>query len=136
VNLKSIHIPASVKNIGPQPLKGCSGLVSITVDEKNTCYDSREGCNAIIETKSDTLIISSLNTTIPSTVKKIDVSAFHGCERLEKIVIPKGIKIISADAFRGCKSLKSVSLPEGLEQIGHRAFQDCTALESLIRWIS
>lgn len=130
-SLKEISIPASVKYIRSTTFAGCTSLESIVVEESNPAYDSRENCNAIIETKSDTLIISSLNTTIPSTVKKIDVSAFHGCERLEKIVIPKGIKIISANAFRGCKSLKSVSLPEGLEQIGHRAFQDCTALESI-----
>ena len=68
IELKSINIPASVTEIGLSPFAGCSSLETIIVDAKNKVYDSRDNCNAIIETASNTLIQGCPNTTIPNTV--------------------------------------------------------------------
>lgn len=64
--LKSVTIPNSVTSIGNNAFCGCSGLTSMTVSSGNTVYDSREGCNAIIETASNKLLFGCMNTIIPN----------------------------------------------------------------------
>ena len=54
--LTSITIPNSVTSLGSECFTGCAGLESIEVESGNTVYDSRENCNAIIETSSNTMI--------------------------------------------------------------------------------
>ena len=49
-NLTSVTLPDSVESIGNAVFSGCSGLTSITVEKGNSRYDSRDNCNAIIET--------------------------------------------------------------------------------------
>ncbi|MBP3786260.1 MAG: leucine-rich repeat domain-containing protein [Bacteroidaceae bacterium] len=69
--LTSISIPSSVTTIGDWAFRDCSSLASIKVEAGNTAYDSRENCNAIIETASNTLIAGCMNTTIPNSVTTI-----------------------------------------------------------------
>ena len=64
-------ITYSVTSIGGSAFEGCKSLTNITVDENNTKYDSRNGCNAIIETASNTLIVGCQNTIIPNSVTSI-----------------------------------------------------------------
>lgn len=66
--LTSITIPDSVASIGYWAFSGCSGLTSITVSKENKYYDSRDNCNAIIKTQSNTLVSGCKNTVIPNSV--------------------------------------------------------------------
>lgn len=70
-NLTSINIPYSVQYIGSDAFLNCGSLSCITVDGYNNWYDSRDNCNAIIETASNTLLRGCGNTVIPSTVTAI-----------------------------------------------------------------
>lgn len=79
-NLKNIVIPKNVTKIGFHAFYGCPNLESIVVDADNKVYDSREGCNAIIETKSNVLLTGGKATIIPESVAKIDFYAFSGME--------------------------------------------------------
>ena len=49
-SLTSATIPKSVTSIGFLAFGYCGGLTSIVVDKENKYYDSRNNCNAIIET--------------------------------------------------------------------------------------
>lgn len=125
--LTSINIPASVTCIPVNPFVYCAGLTRIDVDENNTVYDSRNNCNAIIETATNTLISGCKNTVIPNSVTSIN-GAFDGCIGLTSINIPDSVTSIGNYAFSGCTGLASIAIPDGVTDIGSFAFVSCTGL--------
>ena len=129
--LTSVTIPNSVTSIGSGAFYGCSGLTSITVVAGNPMYDSRDMCNAIIETASNTLIMGCKNTTIPNSVTSIGGSAFYGCSSLTSINIPNSVTSIGVSAFYGCSSLTSINIPNSVTSIGGSAFYGCSSLTSI-----
>ncbi|MBO4451696.1 MAG: leucine-rich repeat domain-containing protein [Bacteroidaceae bacterium] len=76
-SLTSLTIPANVTTIGEKAFSDCSGLTSIVVDKNNSVYDSRENCNAIIETATNTLIVECSTTIVPSSVAAIYSNREH-----------------------------------------------------------
>ena len=70
------------------PFFGCLALKSIVVSEDNGQYDSRGGCNAIIETETNELIAGCDYTVIPDDVTRIGSRALSGCQGLTSITIP------------------------------------------------
>ena len=107
--LTSVTIPESVTSIDGSAFSDCSGLMTIQVDEGNTIYDSRDNCNAIIETSSNRLIAGCMNTTIPSSVTTIGGWAFYGCSGLTSVTIPESVTSIGG-SFSGCSGLTSVTI--------------------------
>ena len=130
-SLTSIDIPASVTSIVDLAFKGCSGLESITVAKGNTTYDSRNDCNAIIETASNVLLFGCNNTNIPNTVTVIGDMAFDGCTGLEEINIPASVKSINYYAFSDCTGLTEVTIPASVTSIGVWAFAYCENLTTV-----
>ena len=130
-SLTSLIIPKSVTSIAGMPFTGCKNLSSIIVREGNTHYDSRDNCNAIIETATNTLIGSCKNTTIPKSVKSIGTLAFNQCSDFTSITIPEGVTSIGDYAFSSCDGLKSVVIPDGVTTIGDAAFRGCRNLTSV-----
>ena len=129
--LTSVSIPASVTTIGNYAFAGCEGLASIKVEAGNIAYDSRENCNAIIETASNTLVAGCMNTTIPNSVTAIGDGAFEGCTGLTSIDIPSSVTSIGGTAFYGCTGLTSITIPNSVTTIGDGAFYRCTGLTSI-----
>ena len=153
-SLTSVTIPDSVTNIGDGVFEGCTCLTSISVAENNSVYDSRNHCNAVIETATDTLLFGCQNTVIPESVEGIGGFAFYGCKRLTSVTIPDSVEYIGSSAFYGCsgltsaaisnsvtnidqyaffgcKSLTSVTIPDNVKYIGYNAFIGCTGLTSI-----
>ena len=128
-SLRSIHIPGSVRGIGSSAFEFCPSMISMSVSPENQRYDSRDECNAIIETDENTLIAGCMSTTIPSTVTAIGDYAFSGCSKLDGIDIPTSVTMVGDFAFRNCSALRNVCIPEGVKSIGSSAFFDCTALQ-------
>ena len=124
-HLSSIIIPKSVTSIGREAFRG-SSIKSIVVEEGNTIYDSRNNCNAIIETETNTLIVGCQNTIIPSTVTSIGSYAFHDNMSLTSISIPGNIKKIGYYSFDGCENLSSVTISNGVTEIDNSAFSSCS----------
>lgn len=117
--LTSITIPNSVTSIGHHAFHGCSNMEYIEVEERNTKYDSRNHCNAIIVTATNELIFGCKNTIIPNSVTSIGEYAFGYCRDLTSITIPNSITNIGKSAFHGCTGLKDVYnyalVPQNLE---------------------
>lgn len=132
-NLESIIIGNSVTNIESDFISSLykSKLNSIIVNSKNNKYDSRNNCNALIETESNTLILGSKSTVIPNTVTSIEEYAFDGCSDLSSITIPNSVTSIGNCAFEDCSSLTSIIIPNSVTSIGYYAFYNCSGLTSV-----
>lgn len=152
-NLTSIVIPRSLRQFKGGAFMYCP-ITSITVDKENPVYDSRNNCNAIIETSTNKLVMgcpatvipdnitiigemafhgSKITTlTLPETVKEIESYAFSNCDTLTAIHIPDNVRRIGDHAFRYCNSLKSITLPSRLKKIEEGTFEDCRSLTSII----
>lgn len=126
-SLESLFIPGGVTSIEQEAFSGCTGLSSIGVSAANRIYDSRDDCNAIIETSTNTLIFGRAMTVIPEGVTKIGDYAFKGCSGLTELWTPMSVKSLGKGAFEECTDLTDVYM-DGVIRIGFGAFQECSNL--------
>lgn len=131
INIESINIPASVTTIDERAIYNCALLGSITVDEKNSVYDSRDNCNAIIKTKTNELIVGCYNTVIPNGVKSIANYAFEEVGHLGDVIIPPSVTSIGDYAFKG-SFLTGVYLPPSITSIGKYAFAWNSGIKEIV----
>jgi len=130
-NLTKITIPKGVIKIEGSLFGFCYALKSVTVDRNNKVYDSREGCNAIIETSTNTLVCGCLATKVHKDIRILGKECFFNVP-LSSINIPEGVleiedSALSCDEYEvfGKKTayqLNSVKLPSTLKKIGRYAF--------------
>ena len=130
--LTAVEIPNSVTTIGECAFWDCVGLNTIKVQSGNQTYDSRDNCNAIIETASNTLHIGCKCTLIPNSVTSIGNYAFIGCSGLTAVEIPNSVTSIGDSAFENCRGLTAVEIPNSVTTIGSCAFWGCNNLEMVI----
>ena len=130
-HLKSIRISKSVAEIGKEMFVWSKNLESIIIDPENDSYDSRDNCNAIIETRTNTLISGCYKTVIPDSVSAIGNEAFWGCDNMTTIEIPNGVESIGRMAFFKCKNLQHVIMADSVKKIGFKAFYECGKLKSV-----
>lgn len=107
--ITSLFIPASVTTIGNNAFNNCGNVTSIVVEEGNTIFDSRDNCNAIIETATNTIITGCNTTVIPSTVTSITGSAFGSCT-FESFYLPAQVTNISQSILSGCPNLMTITV--------------------------
>ena len=133
--LTSVIIPNSVARMGANPFSGCSGLKEIVVESGNPNYDSRENCNAIINTNSNELISGCRTTQIPNSVTSIGDRAFYGCGYLGYpmgLTIPNSVTSIGDRVFVECVNMRKITIPNSVTTIGSRVFDYCTGLQIVI----
>ena len=130
-SLKSVTIPNSVTSIGEKVFSNCSALTSIIVEKNNPIYDSRNNCNAIIETKSNKLISGCKKTIIPNNVTSIGNYAFYNISDLETIAIPNSVKSIGDNAFYNNPDLETITIPNSVKSIGDKAFDTCYKIKKI-----
>ncbi len=126
--LTSIRIPAKVNSIDHYVFGYCKQLTDVSVDPANTVFDSREGCNAIVETSTNTLYQAFVSTRIPSTVTTIGRLSYSYYNGITSMLIPSNVTRIENAAFYNCKELAKVELPAGVTYIGSQAFYPCDNL--------
>lgn len=154
-SLKSLFIPKSVVEIGMNSFLMCEGLESIEVDVNNPIFDSRDNCNAIINTKYNSMFVGCKNTFIPSSVTSLASLMFESIpikqitipegisnipskcfyiSGLESITLPESLEIIEREAFY-FTNLTSIRIPKNVKSIKYAAFNQCTKLKSVVSMI-
>ena len=134
-NLKSIYIPKGVQSIGREAFKSCYSLESMEVEKENPVYDSRNNCNAIIETATNKMVAGCMNTTFPEGVKSIADYCFWECYHLKEVNFPNSLEEIGNYAFYLCENLQAVTLPNNLKELGDGAFNNCNNLRYVfVNW--
>lgn len=128
--LTSISIGNSVTSIKGSSF-GLTDLTSVVVASGNITYDSRDKCNAIIETATNTLVLGCKTTSIPNSVTSIGDCAFMDCTGLVSITIPNSVTSIGEYAFENCTALTSITIPNSVMNIGRETFLGCTSLTSI-----
>ena len=124
-----VTIPASVTKMGMAPFD-FRRIKSIVVDKANKVYDSRNNCNAIIETKTNTLLNACQNTTIPNSVRTIGEYSFGFLRGLESVMIPASVTEIKDCAFKTCRDLRDVKIM-GTVNFGNDCFVFCDSLKKM-----
>ena len=114
--LTKVHLSSRMRKIGEDAFRGCSGLVSIEVDEYNENFCAKNG--VLFTVNKDTLIYYPEGKPeglyiIPSGVRAIANGAFAGCKNLANVDIPSGVKTIEGGAFSGCSGLQSIEVESG-----------------------
>lgn len=70
--------------------------------------------------------------TIPEGVVTIDSYAFSDCELLNEINLPHSLRMMSSEVFNSCPSLETITLPEGVIELGMNVFRNCSLLQSIV----
>ena len=130
--LTSIVIPKSVTTIDKRAIDGTIALAEIKIDPENSVYDSRNNCNAIIETATNTLIRGCNNTVIPDGITTIEIYAFSNSKALSSVTIPNTVTAINEGAFWGCSGLSSIVIPSSVKSMtSYPVFGNCSGLTEM-----
>lgn len=124
----SIHIPASLREYGPQAFRTNVGF---EVDEKNEYFTSIDG---ILYNKDKTVLVACTEFKedyhIPEGVTRIGEYAFNFMYIADNVYLPESLQYIDYGAFEFC-NFRNIYLPNGLLEIGDFAFEYNQYLESI-----
>ncbi len=95
--VQEIQIAASVREIAPDALSGCPGLIRVSVEPTNPCFTVKDG---ILYTKDYVVLMLAVNYADTD------------------YVVPDGTVEILPGAFASCRSLKHIVLSENVQLLG------------------
>jgi hypothetical protein len=129
-SLTEINIGENVQTLPISALYKCTKLSNIVVAENNSVYDSRNNCNAIIETETNTLVTGCKTTVIPDSVTSIGNWAF-AYSGLTELIIPDTITTIGSYVGTESLSLKKVVIGKNVKSLDICFCHVCTALNEI-----
>lgn len=129
--IEELVLPKTVTSLGRDIFYYARNLAALSVEDGNPVFDSRNNCNAIIETASNTLRIGCVNTVIPNTVTALGDMAFSGKPGLKEIVIPNSVTSLGWAAFWADTELTTVTMSAGITNLGESPFGGCDRITSL-----
>ena len=128
--LSSIDIPNSVISIGNNAFAGCLSLKYISIPESVICLNGNPfgDCEGEIECLSANFIYED---DVLFNRDKSEIISFRNQE-IESYIIPDSVTSIGDGAFGCCSSLSSLFIPNSVTSIGDGAFEGCSSLSSLV----
>ena len=129
-NLQTLHIPASVSEIGDFVFTKCTALTEFTCSDDNPSFCTVD--NVLYNKGMDTVVAAPACAAVvlPDTVQTIGTYAFYYNANLQQVKLPASVNILKEGAFANCGSLERV-IVEGKVKVGEYAFAGCTALNSV-----
>lgn len=140
--LKHVYLPSTLTNFGTSApavfsdvnnanLSGTDELLSITVEDGNPVYSSKDGL--LYTADGETLLFCPSGITGTVTVadgtKTIGSSAFQR-SKADHVVLPETLQTIGSSAFKS-SGFASVEIPDSVTSIGYYAFFNCNKLKSV-----
>lgn len=123
--ITSIEIPKNLTTIyGGGHFTNCP-ITSLTVNAANTKYDSRDGCNAVIETATNKFVLGCVSSTVPDGIVAIGREAYFGETQPFSLTLPQSVTTIEERAFHYSTGLKSINIPSGVTEILAETFAQC-----------
>jgi len=130
-DLTSITIPQSLTSISKDNFELCEQLTEMIVEPANPMFDSRDHCNAIIVTSTNTLVHGCNGSTIPAGIETIADYAFSQRRNLSHISIPESVIHIGEFAFVCCFALESGIQIRGIHTVARCCFDGCSNLKKV-----
>lgn len=107
-NITSLKISRNITYIN---VRGWPDLTNVIVDKENTVYDSRNNCNAVIETATNKLILGVSTTEVPHNIVEIGSGAF--VNSINDLKISKNIVSLTIGVGN---AIQNLYLPSTLEK--------------------
>jgi hypothetical protein len=142
--ITGLTFPNTLKSIGAEAFKGCTGLSgTLTLPNSDTLTKIEEGAFEGCTGLSGTLVIpDSIDEISSSSFKgcgftglnlgcgcyRLCYEAFSGCPLKGQLTIPECVTSIDEDAFSDCDEVTGVSLPVSLRYLAGDSFSDCDKL--------
>ena len=129
IGIKDLYLPKTINAVWD---RHTITFDTINVDKDNKTFDSREDCNCLIETKTNTLLLASKDKSfIPNSIETIHSFAYMGCN-YETITLPENVKTLNAFAFANMKYVKNIVLNDNLEEIKNSVFDNDDLITDIV----
>ena len=128
VNIDTLSLPSTLSYFDVNSFINRDSIKYIFVNPLNIVFDSREDCNAIIETATNRLVFGGNISTISNSIESIGDSAFYGCKSMTNISIPETVHSIGKYSFSDCLKLEGINIPNTVKKIEVCTFSRCISL--------
>lgn len=125
--ITDVNIPNSITTIGEGAFEGCSGIVSLTCEDKFASFTDEQ----TIQKKAFYNCWALTDVKYSSTLTLIGESAFESCTSLASLNIPNNVTEIGKAAYRNCTALNDLKLSERLATLNEEAFKNCVKLRQV-----
>ena len=119
--IKTVDFPSTLKKIGQEAFRNCSGLTTVTIPANVTSMDANVFWNSGV-------------TTATVACPTLGQGAFYQCSKLETVTIEEGVQVLGINeggAFHGCSKLATVTIPSTVTTMARNVFRDCTSLTTV-----
>ncbi len=143
-NVRSVHVPSSVKSIGNGAFQDCINLLTVRIASTTSIADNAfEGCQTVYNIKDSESVANAVEivkfygysktVNIPESLEgkkviAIGNGAFKGNIYIQDVVVPKSVLSIGAQAFMNCSN--AYVLYPAAASVGSQAFAGCKGSEA------